>query len=195
MFYRFSFIEYLNQHTKTVICMFTFLIWKRYIFSKDKRILGHLWKTHYNLTRTIQIFTIFNIILNSDTQKIVITSIFKWMHITISAYTCMDLFLMYSLFVGHVFKTAQQRNRCTLVSKHTLILNIYPWLTRKYLLPNRCATHTQTQVGRVISPSSYAHVLALVKFKLQTPTEHLSLSQPGFLVVFLLLNLQFYVYS
>jgi hypothetical protein len=40
-----------------------------------------------------------------------------------------------------------------------------------------------TQVGRVISPSSYAHVLALVKFKLQTPTEHLSLSQPGFLVI------------
>lgn len=95
------------------------------------------------------------------------------------------------------FQNCAARNKCTLVSKHTLIIRtiIYPWLTVKYLLPNRCATHTKTQVGRVISPSSYAHVLALVKLKLQTPTEHLGLSQPGFLVVFLVLNLLFYVYS
>ena len=95
------------------------------------------------------------------------------------------------------FQNCAATNKCTLVSKHTLILRniIYPWLTGKYLLPNRCATHTKTQVGRVISTSSYPHVLALVKLKLQTPTEHLGLSQPGFLVVFLLFNLLFYVYS
>jgi hypothetical protein len=104
------------------------------------------------------------------------------------------------LIRGASFQNCAATNKGTLVSKHALILRniIYPWLTGQYLLPSKkksFATHTQTQVGRAISPSSYAHELALMKLKLQTPTVYLVLSRPGFLVVFLLLNLQFYVYS
>jgi len=50
-------------------------------------------------------------------------------------------------------------------------------------------------VGRAIAPSSFAHEVVLVKFELQTRMEHLSSCRSGVLVVFVLLNLQFSVYS
>ena len=78
---------------------------------------------------------------------------------------------MYSLFVWYIFKTAAIKN-VTMVSKHTL-----------------------SKVGRAITLRSSAHEVVLVKFELQTHIEHLSSCLFGFLVVFLLLTLQFFGYS
>ena len=47
----------------------------------------------------------------------------------------------------------------------------------------------------VIVPSSFSHEVTLVKFELQTHMEHLSSCWSGGLVIFVLPNLQFSVYS
>jgi hypothetical protein len=52
------------------------------------------------------------------------------------------------------------------------------------------------KVGRaIIAPSSFFHEAVFVKIELQTHMEHLSSCWSGFLVVFVLLNLQFSVNS
>jgi hypothetical protein len=50
-------------------------------------------------------------------------------------------------------------------------------------------------VGMAIAPTFFAHEMVLVKFELQTLTEHPSSCRFGDLVVFVLLNIQFSVYS
>ena len=60
---------------------------------------------------------------------------------------------------------------------------------------NSFATPQIFKGERVITPSSYAHEVMLVKLELSTPTEHPSSPRSGFLVGFVLLNLQFSVYS
>ena len=49
--------------------------------------------------------------------------------------------------------------------------------------------------GGVIVPSSFSHEVALVKFELQTHMEHPSSCCSGGLVILVLLNFQFSVYS
>jgi len=68
----------------------------------------------------------------------------------------------------------------------TFGLHLYERYTKKYI---------PYLTGKFSSSSSFAHEVVLVKFELQTRMEHLSSCRSRVLVVFVLINLQFSVYS